>query len=96
MAGVPKAWTEQEGFGVKNLRTPFGPLTYSLRVEDDQVVLDVAEIAKMPTGGVAIAWPEGDQPAHQSIQRGQARWLGTEMRITQLPFTIVFPRKAAQ
>jgi hypothetical protein len=94
MAGVPKAWTEQEGFAVKNLRTPFGPLSYSLRVEPDQVVLDVAEI-KMPTGGLAIAWPEGDQPAHQSIQRGQARWVGTEMRVTQLPFTIVFPRAAS-
>lgn len=93
MAGVPKAWTEQEGFGVKNLRTPFGPLTYSLRVEDDQVVLDVAEI-KMPIGGLAVAWPEGDQPAHQSIQRGQARWIGTELRITQLPFTVAFPRGA--
>lgn len=93
MAGVPKAWTEQEGFSVENLRTPFGPLTYSLRVEDDQVVLDVAEI-RMPKGGLAVAWPEGDQPAHQSIQRGQARWLGTELRITQLPFTIAFPRQA--
>jgi hypothetical protein len=48
----------------------------------------------MPTGGLAVAWPEGDQPAHQSIQRGQARWLGTELRITQLPFTIAFPRGA--
>ena len=69
MAGVPKAWTEHEGFAVKNLRTPFGPLSYSLRVEDKQVVLDVEEI-KMPTGGLAVAWPEGDQPEHQSIQRG--------------------------
>jgi hypothetical protein len=92
MAGVPKAWTEQEGFAVKNLRTPYGPLTYSLRVADDQVVLDVAEI-KMPNGGLAVAWPEGDQPSHQTIQRGQARWLGTELRITQLPFTIIFPRR---
>jgi hypothetical protein len=91
MAGVPKAWTEQEGFAVKNLRTPFGPLSYSLRVAGEQVVLDVEEI-KMPVGGLAVAWPEGDQPAHQSIQRGQARWVGTEMRITQLPFTIAFPR----
>ena len=94
MAGVPKAWTEQEGFGVKNLRTPFGPLTYSLRVEGDQVVLDVEEIKAMPNGGVSVAWPEGAQPAHQSIQRGQARWIGTELRIRELPLTIVFPREA--
>jgi hypothetical protein len=91
MAGVPKAWTQQEGFSVKNLRTPYGPLTYSLKVDDKQRVLDVAEI-KLPAGGMAIAWPEGDQPAHQSIQRGSARWIGTELRVTQLPFTIAFPK----
>jgi len=95
MAGVPKEWTEHEGFGVKNLRTPFGLLSYSLRVEDEQVVLDVGEI-KMPEGGMAVAWPEGDQPAHQSIQRGEGRWIGTELRITKLPFTIVFPRGGAR
>ncbi len=91
MAGVPKAWTEHEGFALKNLRTPFGLLSYSLRVEDEEVVLDVGEIT-MPTGGLAVAWPEGDQPARQTIRRGQARWIGTELRITQLPFTIAFPR----
>ncbi len=25
MAGVPQAWTERDGFAVKNLRTPYGP-----------------------------------------------------------------------
>lgn len=93
MAGVPKAWTEHEGFAVKNLRTPFGPLSYSLRVEDEQVVLDIAEIG-MPPGGLSVAWPEGDQPAQQSIQRGEGRWIGTELRIRKLPFTITFPRAA--
>lgn len=91
MAGVPQAWTQREGFAVKNLRTPFGLLSYSLKVDDTERVLDVAEI-KLPPGGMAIAWPEGDQPARQSIQRGSGRWIGTELRVTQLPFTIVFPR----
>ena len=45
--------------------TQYGPLRYSLRVEDDQVVLDVAEI-EMPNGGLAVAWPEGD---HRSVRR---------------------------
>ncbi|HEY7639058.1 MAG TPA: discoidin domain-containing protein [Steroidobacteraceae bacterium] len=95
MAGVPQAWTQQEGFGVKNLRTPFGPLTYSVRVEEQQIVLDVEDI-RMPNGGLAVAWPEGAQPAHQTIQRGQARWIGTELRITRLPLTVVFPRGGGQ
>jgi hypothetical protein len=93
MAGVPKAWTQHEGFAVKNLRTPFGLLNYSLRVDDKEVVLDVSDI-KMPPGGLSVAWPEGDQPARQSIRRGQGRWIGTELRIRTLPFTIAFPRAA--
>lgn len=89
MAGVPEQWTTRDGFAVKNLRTPFGLLSYSLKVDDKQRVLEVGEI-EMPTGGVAIAWPEGKQPQHQSIQRGSGRWVGTELRVSQLPLTIVF------
>jgi hypothetical protein len=53
----------------------------------------VSEI-EMPPGGLSVAWPEGDQPAQQSIRRGQGRWIGTELRIRTLPFTISFPRAA--
>lgn len=89
MAGVPKWWTQKEGFAVKNLRTPFGPLTYSLQMKGGERVLDISEI-RMPQGGLAVAWPEGEQPKQQSIRRGSARWIGTELRVTELPFTIVF------
>jgi hypothetical protein len=89
MAGVPEEWTKREGFAVKNLRTPFGPLSYSLKVDDKQRVLDVGAI-EMPAGGISIAWPEGKQPQRQSILRGSGRWVGTELRINALPFTIVF------
>ena len=44
----------------------------------------------MPKGGVAVAWPEEEHPQEQAIERGSARWVGTEMRITQLPFTVSF------
>jgi hypothetical protein len=92
MAGVPKEWTEKEGFAVKNLRTPYGLLTYSLRIDGNERVLNVEPLEAMPNSGVVIAWPEGEQPEHQSIKRGTARWLGTELRITELPFTIAFPK----
>jgi len=91
MAGVPQAWTERDGFAVKNLRTPYGLLSYSLRIEGQQRVLDVAPL-QMPKGGVAIAWPEGAQPKSQSLQRGSARWIGTELHVTELPLTITFSR----
>jgi hypothetical protein len=92
MAGVPKEWTEKDGFAVRNLRTPYGLLNYSLKIAADERVLNVEPLDKMPNSGVVVAWPEGEQPAHQSIKRGTARWLGTELRITALPFTITFPK----
>jgi F5/8 type C domain-containing protein len=89
MAGVPASWTKKDGFAVRNLRTPFGPLSYSLSIEGGQRVLNVESI-KMPVGGVVIAWPEDDKPAQQSMKRGSARWIGPELRVMQLPFTINF------
>ena len=65
MAGVPKAWTQHEGFAVKNLRTPFGPLSYSLRVEDKQVVLDIAEIKH--AAGWALRRVAGRRAARAAI-----------------------------
>ena len=89
MPGVPAEWTKKDGFGVRNLRTPYGPLTYSLRIEGDRRVLKV-EAIEMPRGGMAIAWPESEHPEGQMIERGSARWIGTEMRITELPLTVSF------
>jgi hypothetical protein len=41
MAGVPERWIKKDGFAVRNLRTPYGPLTYSLEVDDTRVVLHI-------------------------------------------------------
>lgn len=92
MAGIPKRWIEKEGFGVRNLRTPYGPLTYSFKVDERQAVLRIEELNQMPVGGIAVSWPGEEPPREHSIQRGSARWLGTDLRVSELPFTIVFPR----
>ncbi|HEY0942102.1 MAG TPA: discoidin domain-containing protein [Steroidobacter sp.] len=92
MAGIPEAWTQKEGFEVRNLRTPFGPLSYSLKIDDEQATLHVEALEEMPLGGVAVAWPREAPPKHHSIERGLGRWMGTDLRISELPFTIVLPR----
>lgn len=92
MAGVPESWTKKEGFAVRNMRTPFGPLSYSLKIEGDQGVLHIEALKQMPVGGVAVSWPGTAPPPNHSIQRGFGRWFGTDLRISELPFTIVFPR----
>jgi hypothetical protein len=92
MAGVPEAWTKKEGFEVRNLRTPFGPLSYSLKIENDVGTLHIEPLKQMPVGGIAISWPGDAPPKNHSIQKGFGRWLGTDLRVNELPFTIVFPR----
>jgi hypothetical protein len=91
MAGVPKEWVRKDGFAVKNLRTPYGKLTYSLTVKDNRRTIEVAGLEKFPNGGVAVAWPEGSEGlGHQTIEAGSARWFGTELRIGKLPFKATF------
>jgi hypothetical protein len=92
MAGVPESWTKKEGFEVRNLRTPYGPLSYSLKIDDDQATLHIEPLKQMPVGGIAVSWPGEAPPKNHSIKKGFARWLGTDLRISELPFTIVFPR----
>ncbi len=97
MAGVPKEWIESEGFAVKNLRTPFGPLTYSLKVEGNKRTLEVAALKTLPVGGVAIAWPEGREPlGEQHIETGSARWIGNDLRVSKLPLRVTFVDDAVQ
>jgi hypothetical protein len=92
MAGIPERWFEKEAFGVRNLRTPYGPLTYSYKVEDGQAVLTIEAMKDVPKGGVAVSWPGKEPPRKHTIQRGSARWVGTDLRVSKLPFTIVFPK----
>jgi hypothetical protein len=91
MAGVPKEWVRKDGFSIKNLRTPFGLLTYSLTVKDNKRILEIAAMPKSPVGGFAIAWPEGREGlGHQVIEAGSARWIGNELRVGKLPFKVTF------
>lgn len=92
MAGLPEEWVREDGFSVKNLRTPYGPLSYSLKIEKDRRILEIGALKKLPVGGLVIAWPEAEHPKRQEIQSGQARWLGSEFRVGQLPFRVVFAR----
>lgn len=88
MAGVPQRWTEKDGFAVKNLRTPYGLLSYSLRIEGKKKVFEIGALT-LPVGGIAISWPEKPRGV-QSIQTGNARWIDKELRVGKLPFRIEF------
>jgi hypothetical protein len=58
MAGVPLRWVREESFAVRRLRTPYGELSYSWEVTAQRRTLHIEGLAKLPVGGVVIAWPE--------------------------------------
>lgn len=60
-AGVPTAWLEGEGVGVRAVRTPYGSLTYRLRRDGRGFVLTL-EPGVTPPGGFVIPWPKGETP----------------------------------
>jgi hypothetical protein len=91
MGGIPRSWVQQNGLSVRNLRTPYGPLSYSVTVNPRDTVVEI-EAARLPPNGIVVAWPDGPAPRGQIIQQGTGRWIGGELRVTNVPFRIVFPR----
>ena len=81
-AGVPQAWLDtDEGVGVHELRTAYGPLTYAYRKERNAYVLRLSPGAT-PPGGFVLQWPAGDtRPARARIDGRAAQWSGDELRI---------------
>ncbi len=81
-AGLPLEWmTSETGVGVRDLRTPYGRLTYHLRRERGGLVLTLGGQARPPEGYV-LEWPEGaTPPATVGIDGRPARWDGHRLTI---------------
>jgi hypothetical protein len=87
--GVPAAWLEGPGVAVKDLRTPYGRLSYSLKREGSRVLLQVSG-DRPPPGGFVFAWPGPQPPSGDTRLNGKGvRWDGAELRFHELPATIV-------
>jgi hypothetical protein len=54
--GIPEAWLAGEGIAIEGLRTPGGPLSYSLRDDGKRLVLDVQGGIELPPGGLVFPW----------------------------------------
>jgi hypothetical protein len=59
-AGIPEAWLTAEGVSVRGLRTPYGEISYVLRQEENELVLEVE--GDVPPGGFIFPWPLSAQP----------------------------------
>jgi hypothetical protein len=58
--GIPPSWLDGSGIAVQRLRTPYGPLSYSLKRDGAGVVLQVADGLRVPPGGLVFVW-EGSE-----------------------------------
>ena len=55
-AGVPPAWLDGPGVAVRDLRTPYGPLSYAVRKQGGDVIVQVGAGLRVPPGGLVFSW----------------------------------------
>jgi len=81
-AGLPLDWLDTPtGVGVRDVRTPYGTLTYGFKRENGVAVLTLAP-GVTPPGGFVVQWPEGvDLPARPRIDGRRGDWKGREVVI---------------
>jgi len=88
-AGVPPEWLDAPGVSIRDLRTPHGPLSYSLERKGGRVILEVAS-GRLPPGGVVFVWPgKGAPPRDTQVNGQRASWRGRELPLDTLPATVV-------
>ena len=88
-AGLPPAWLQAGGVAVKDLRTPYGALSYSLQEHKHQVILRISADTGMPPGGFVLVWSGAQPPGATRINGQSALWRGSELSIHELPATVV-------
>jgi hypothetical protein len=91
-AGLIEEWMAA-GVAVKNLSTPFGPLSYRLSTVPEGHVLELAGGLVPPRGGARLTWPLPGPLPRASHQGGELRWVGRELVLPSGPATIRLVRE---
>jgi hypothetical protein len=64
-AGIPANWvTEKEGVTVRNLRTEYGLLSYTVRREGEGVRYTIENGIRVPPGGIVASWQGREVVVH--------------------------------
>ncbi len=84
--GIPPAWLDGHGIAVRNLRTPYGPLSYSLRSARGRTTLTIEARSTLPPGGFVYVGRAG-QAATVNGKPVPAK--GGEIAIAELPAVVV-------
>lgn len=95
--GVPVVWLgagssntdgagkAHPGVGLRGLRTPYGPLSYTLAAQDGVLTLRVDTLERMPAGGIVYTWPWRSAPGAARVNGRPVAWQGRQITITSLP-----------
>ncbi|MES2162773.1 MAG: discoidin domain-containing protein [Pseudomonadota bacterium] len=83
--GIPNAWLQGAGVGLHGLRTPYGPLSYTLAVRGGSLTLRIEAMSRMPPGGVIYTWPGTGMPGAVRLNGQPAALQGKQITITSLP-----------
>ncbi|MDQ1924881.1 discoidin domain-containing protein [Massilia pseudoviolaceinigra] len=95
--GIPAAWLDGPGVGVRGLRTAHGPLDYTMKAQADGVSMTIAGSMQVPPGGLILRAPDARwRAAHTTINGKAARWRGGELRVAALPATIFIAVKTTK
>jgi hypothetical protein len=87
--GIPLAWLAGEGVAVRKLRTPYGPLSYSIRQQGGRLAIELGAGTTLPPGGFVLRAADQRWPNARTTVNGKpARWTGRELRVRTLPATI--------
>lgn len=87
--GIPLAWLADEGVAVRKLRTPYGPLSYSMRQRERRLAIELDAGTSVPPGGFVLRAADPRWVGARTTVNGRpAAWRGRELRVRTLPATI--------
>jgi hypothetical protein len=91
-AGIPEAWiAEEPGLLVRDLRTRYGLLDYSLRRRGDVVLARIEDTIRVPPGGIVLRPPLPDPaPAATLDDAPIVTGPGGEVVVRKLPATVLW------
>ncbi len=91
-AGIPAAWLRGgHPVAVRRLRTPHGPLDYSLRREKQGLRFSIGRFS-LPPGGIALRPPLEAPPSRVTVNGKAVPFSGEELVLRRLPATVLFER----
>lgn len=89
-AGIPAAWLEGVGISIRDLRTPYGKLSYAMKRTGNRIVLTIADTGlSVPSGGLLLVQPDMANITRTLINDKRGKWTGGELRIDALPAKVV-------